>query len=101
MTKLESVVSNNLTCDVCGVEFKPNSSLHYISRDREGVTLSLFSKATEPAMYDSFDCPYCGCQAYTKIRKRRYLGYGLWSVVEDGEDESAGIDIDLDDLNEY
>lgn len=75
----------NLKCGVCGTEFPAIRERHYIARDRAktGVVAALSSN-DEPEIYDSFDCPNCGCQVIAKGRKRDYDPV----VIEDDEDEN-------------
>ena len=63
----------NLKCKVCGTEFPAIRERHYISRDltKTGIG-TVFSSTDEPALYDSFDCPNCGCQVSVQGRNRRY-----------------------------
>ena len=62
-----------LKCKICGTEFLPNKDKHYISRDggKTGFAASLGSN-DEEGLYDSFDCPICGCQIVAQERKREY-----------------------------
>lgn len=61
-----------LTCKICGHEFSPVKDEHYISRDKEviGGLVAAISNS-EPATYDTFDCPVCGCQVIAQERKRK------------------------------
>ena len=60
-----------MICNVCGYQFWPTVERHYIARDK-GVTgiASAFKSSDEPNIYDTFDCPKCGCQNITQERKR-------------------------------
>lgn len=62
-----------LKCKICGTEFLPNKDKHYISRDggKTGLAAS-FGSNDEEGLYDSFDCPICGCQIVAQERKREY-----------------------------
>ncbi len=68
-------------CKVCGCEFNLINKRHYISRDaiKNGVA-AFASGCYEESIYDTFDCPRCGCQMIIQQRKRRY-------VESDDEDE--------------
>ena len=61
-------------CNVCGRDFELLKSLHYISRNGEvvlsGLSALAGSKEDESTIYDSFDCPFCGCQNIIQERKR-------------------------------
>ena len=63
-----------IKCKVCGNEFSPIVERHYVSRDggKIGVFDALASKPEEK-LYDTFDCPECGCQVIAQERKRAYV----------------------------
>lgn len=63
-----------LKCPICDVEFIPELKNHYISRDdSQTPTISTaFISKDEPKLYDTFDCPQCGCQIRPWQRKRFY-----------------------------
>lgn len=73
-----------IKCKVCGNEFNPIVERHYISRDEgnTGVIDALVSKPEEK-LYDTFDCPECGCQVIAQERKRVYVN--IVSTFEDDE----------------
>lgn len=60
-----------IKCEICGCEFEPMLEMHYVSRD-EGKTgvEAVFGSNYEVKLYDTFDCPECGCQVIAKTRKR-------------------------------
>ena len=60
-------------CKVCGYEFTPTISKHYIARDDGEFGLVAAFKSAECKLYDSFDCPVCGCQMIVQERKREYI----------------------------
>lgn len=62
-----------LKCKICGTEFPTIKERHYICRDagKIGLSAALGSK-DEEKIYDSFDCPMCGCQVVAQDRKRTY-----------------------------
>ena len=47
---------------------------HYISRDngKSGLAVA-FGSEPEEKLYDTFDCPSCGCQIAVQERKRTYI----------------------------
>ena len=51
-----------LKCKICGTEFPAIYERHYVSRDltKTGIVAAIGS-TDEPALYDTFDCPNCGC----------------------------------------
>lgn len=60
-----------LKCKVCGIEFPAIKERHYIARDNGKTGLSsAFGSNDEEKIYDSFDCPMCGCQVVAQERKR-------------------------------
>lgn len=62
-----------LKCKICGTEFPAIKEKHYISRDNGKTGLSsAFGSNDEEKIYDSFDCPMCGCQVVAQDRKRTY-----------------------------
>lgn len=81
-----------LKCKVCGIEFPAIKERHYIARDNGKTGLSsAFGSNDEEKIYDSFDCPMCGCQVVAQERKRifepKYI-CGLDDGVEsNGESE--------------
>ena len=81
-----------LKCKICGIEFPAIKERHYIARDNGKTGLSsAFGSNDEEKIYDSFDCPMCGCQVVAQERKRifepKYI-CGLDDGVEsNGESE--------------
>lgn len=62
-----------LKCNICGTEFPAVKERHYIARDNGKTGLSsAFSSNDEEKIYDSFDCPMCGCQVVVQERKRDF-----------------------------
>ena len=62
-----------LKCKICGTEFSAIKERHYIARDNGKIGLSsAFGSNDEEKIYDSFDCPMCGCQVVAQDRKRTY-----------------------------
>lgn len=62
-----------LKCKVCGTEFPAIKERHYICRDGGKIgLLAAFGSNDEEKIYDSFDCPMCGCQVVAQDRKRIY-----------------------------
>lgn len=62
-----------LKCKICGCEFNAVKETHYITRDngKIGIAAALESKP-EGVLFDTFDCPACGCQITAQERKRKY-----------------------------
>lgn len=62
-----------LKCEICGTEFPAVKDKHYISRDNGKTGLSVaFGANDEDKIFDTFDCPQCGCQIIAQERKRKY-----------------------------
>ena len=72
-----------MKCKVCGCEFTPVIDRHYVSRDKGESGLSVIVRNTEGDLYDTFDCPACGCQIIAQERKRDYYPY----VPEEGDED--------------
>ena len=65
-----------MKCKVCGKEFELKVDNHYIARDeaviRTGIS-SIIGLDNEGKLYDTFDCPVCGCQNIMQERKRIFV----------------------------
>lgn len=73
-----------LKCKICGFEFTAKLKDHYISRDAGKVgVVAAFQANQENSIYDTFDCPSCGCQYVAKERKRNFCPIS----ISEGEDE--------------
>lgn len=59
------------TCKICGRDFPLIFEEHYTARNisMTGLAAAIASQS-EPAIYDAFDCPHCGCQNITQERRR-------------------------------
>lgn len=63
-----------LECKICGCEFNATIEKHYVSREGTETGLAAAFRSTqEPATYDTFDCPQCGCQCIAQERKQKLL----------------------------
>lgn len=90
-----------IKCKVCDTEFAPVIGEHYISRDCGEAGIASVFRHDEEKLYDSFDCPHCGCQCIAQERKRVYVYPRIKVEVEeeneaceeaedcDGEDKSS------------
>lgn len=76
-----------MKCKICGCEFTPVVDKHYIARDCGESGIATAFKSTECKLYDSFDCPACGCQVIAQERKRNYIPYVPSENMEDEENE--------------
>lgn len=52
----------NVKCKVCGFNFDPKASEHYISKDAGQMGMAAAFSGNESRLYDTFDCPRCGSQ---------------------------------------
>ncbi len=76
-----------IKCNVCACEFIPEKNEHYISRNEIKIGLSTIAGGLEEKLYDTFDCPQCGCQMIMQERKRQLC---LTTVDNIAEEESEG-----------
>lgn len=76
-------------CNVCECEFIPEKDERYISRDEIKTGLSTVVGGLEEKLYDTFDCPQCGCQVIVQERKRAYIVSHV-DYIEYDEEESEG-----------
>lgn len=62
-----------IKCKICGCEFPPMIDKHYVARDctKTGALANL--SKIEEKLYDTFDCPNCGCQVIIQERKRESI----------------------------
>lgn len=72
-----------IKCNICACEFIPEKDEHYISRDVTKTGLSTIAGGFEEMLYDTFDCPQCGCQIMVQERKRRLCLTN--NIIEDEE----------------
>lgn len=75
-----------LKCKICECEFVPEKKEHYISRDEVKFGLSNLTGGMEEKIYDTFDCPQCGCQNIMCERKRSLIGKNVKEEVEESGD---------------
>ena len=62
-----------MKCSICGCEFVPIIKQHYISRDNDQTGIATAFSKVEKRIYDTFDCPECGCQIVAQERKRAFV----------------------------
>lgn len=64
--------TKTITCKVCGFEFFPDLTRHYIARD-PGKTgfAAAFQSNDEEEQFDAYDCPSCGSQVIAQVHKRK------------------------------
>lgn len=71
-----------IKCKICGCEFVPVIDKHYIARDNGESGMATVFKRIEGNMYDTFDCPACGCQIIAQERKRKLVDVSISEVEE-------------------
>lgn len=64
--KSNAEIDNGYKCQICGALFKLNKASRYLIADDEAPIMAMF---IEPATYECFDCPKCGCQNRVNERK--------------------------------
>ena len=89
-----------MECKICGKDFELKLDNHYVSRDNETNGIIKAIKSEEENIFDTFDCPYCGCQNIIQQRKRpAFVGSDYIGEIDDGyvegveeetEEESGG-----------
>lgn len=76
-----------IKCNICGCEFTPVINNRYTARDNDVTGLATAFKSNEGKLYDTFDCPACGCQKIVQERKRAYIPCVVSEDMEGEEDE--------------
>lgn len=93
----DGIMKPFLTCGICGGIFPVDKSMHYVSRDENVTGLASIKRKEESTLYDSFDCPICGCQNRLQVRKYTYMDISMdemsGNISEDSESS--------DDMEEY
>lgn len=69
-----------IKCKICGCEFVPVIDKHYITRDNSESGAATVFKRIEGNIYDTFDCPACGCQIIAQERKRNFVNVSISEV---------------------
>ena len=79
-----------IKCKVCACEFIPEKNEHYISRDEIKTGLTTIVGGLEEKLYDTFDCPQCGCQMVIQERKRHLCltNNAIDDIVEEEDDNN-------------
>lgn len=76
-----------IECKFCGCKFRPVIDEHYITRDNDETGVANIFKHVESNIYDTFDCPECGCQIVVQERKRVYRDYIEVPECDEEEEE--------------
>lgn len=75
-----------IECKICGCEFNPAIEKHYVSRDDDITGIVVIAKNEEVTLYDTFDCPQCGCQVVVQERKRNFNPCGCCNDCEENDE---------------
>ena len=74
-----------MECKICGKDFELKLDNHYVSRDNETHGIVNAIRSEEENIFDTFDCPYCGCQNIIQQRKRpAFVGSDYIGKIDDG-----------------
>lgn len=84
---MENAIKGMTTCKVCGRDFPLLAEEHYVSKDVRLTGFAGLAGGTEPKIWDSFDCPHCGCQNRLQQRNRLTDIMGQDYPYDDNEDE--------------
>lgn len=68
-----------MKCNVCGKLFIPKNQNRYLTAEPKTLANSFNGGG---AIYDTFDCPHCGCQHRVAIR------YNKYNTVEETEQKN-------------
>ena len=58
------------TYKICGRDFSLIAEEHYISKEAGKIGFAAIAGGPAPVLFDSFDCPHCGCQNNMQQRNR-------------------------------
>lgn len=85
------VKNGQAKCGICGHMFPLMADKHYISRDDGQVgVVAMFKSLPEDQLYDTFDCPNCGCQCVVQKRKRALCESVLLEETVETEEQVEG-----------
>ncbi len=88
---MENKIKGLITCSACGRDFPLIAEEHYVSKEPASIGLSALA-GHEPYLWDSFDCPHCGCQNTIRRRNRLVDIFGRdLPLDEDEDDEDAPV----------
>lgn len=84
-TKTEA--KGTTTCKVCGRDFALIAEEHYISKEAGQIGFAALAGGPAPVLFDSFDCPHCGCQNNMQQRNRLTDMLGRDLPIDEGFEE--------------
>lgn len=89
-------------CVVCNKDFELIKENRYTSRDEGRKGISAIAGGSEETLYDTFDCPYCGCQNVMQKRRRSYINIKVaeeecvtesdFEEVEENDDSTVAVE---------
>ena len=89
-------------CVVCNKDFELIKENRYTSRGEGRIGISAIVGGSEETLYDTFDCPYCGCQNVMQRRKRSYINIKVaeekcvtasdFEEVEENDDSTVAVE---------
>ena len=89
---MENKIKGQTTCVICGRDFPLIIEEHYVSREINQKGIVTVVSGTESKLWDSFDCPHCGCQNRVQQRNRLSDIFGQdLPLDDDEEDEDAPV----------
>lgn len=90
-----------IECKICGCTFNPVIERHYVSRDDGKTGVATIISSCESKLYDTFDCPDCGCQVVVQERKRNVCCNVASDVGnDDEEDEEEDEEEEIEELED-
>lgn len=95
---MAEIRDGQVKCGICGQMFPLVVDGHYISRDDGKVgVVAMFQSHPEDQLYDTFDCPHCGCQNVVQKRKRRVTDVLIGEEVEGAEQIEGQLEIEAEE----
>ena len=80
----------HVACVICGRYIPLTLEDHYISRDVEKSGLVNSLAGEESRLYDTIDCPHCGCQNRLQERKRLFFAHKCFACGDESDDDVDG-----------
>ena len=84
---MENAIKGMTTCKVCGRNFPLLAEEHYVSKEAGKVGIAAIAGGLAPILWDSFDCPHCGCQNRMQQRNRLTDIMGQDLPLNDNEED--------------
>lgn len=84
---MENAIKGMTTCKVCGRDFPLIAEEHYISKEASKMGLAAIAGGPSPLLWDSFDCPHCGCQNHLHLRYQLSDIFGQDLPLDDNEED--------------